>query len=56
MKMNDFKKEIIPLAIYIAIVLFLTLISGILNTDATRAFALTALYLSLSNLVNKESR
>lgn len=54
--MNDFKKEIIPLAIYTAIVLFVPLISAVLNTDATKTIAFTALYLSLSNLVNKESK
>lgn len=56
MNMNDFKKEILPLAIYTAIILFVPLISGVLNTDATKTFVFIALYLSLSNLVNKENR
>lgn len=56
MKMNDFKKEIIPVAIYIAITLFVPLFSGVLNVDDTKTFAFIALYLSLSNLVNKENR
>ena len=56
MKMDDFKKEIIPLAIYIAIILFVPLISGVLNADVTKTISLIALYLSLSNLVNKENR
>lgn len=54
--MNDFKKEILPLAIYIVIILFVPLISGVLNVSITKTFALIALYLSLSNLVNKENR
>lgn len=53
--MNEFKKEIIPLAIYIAIIMFVPLISVVLNIDSTKTFALIALYLSLSNLVNKEN-
>lgn len=55
MNMNDFKKEILPLAIYTVIALFVPLISGVLNIDATKTFALMALYISLSNLVNKEN-
>ena len=54
--MNDFKKEILPLAIYTVIVLFVPLISGVLNIDATETFVFISLYLSLSNLVNKENR
>lgn len=54
--MNYFKKEIIPLAIYIVIIVFLSFISEVLDVGVTEMIAPTALYLSLSNLVNKENR
>lgn len=54
--MNEFKKEILPLTIYIVIILFASLISVVLDIDVTKMIAPIALYLSLSNLVNKENR
>lgn len=54
--MNDFKKEILPSVIYIVIVLLVPFISVFLNVDATKTIAFIALYLSLSNLVNKENK
>ena len=54
--MKYFKKEFFALLLYTVILFVLLLISKHFEVDVMRLVATTSLYLSISNLVNKEDK
>lgn len=54
--MKNLKKEFIALLLYTVIISVLILISKYIKLDVTKLISTTALYLSLSSLIDKEYR